>query len=90
MRVLLTQVASDVSQNQKVAATVATATTGSGIFTTYLEMIPSDIGKIATLMGAALSLVIIVTSIRKHNKVMRIMDLDEKIKIKELMSKNLS
>lgn len=84
MKILLTQVATDVSQNQKVAATVATATTGSGIFTTYLEMIPSDIGKIATLMGAALSLVIIVTSIRKHGKVMKLMDLDAKLKEKEL------
>jgi len=89
LKPLLTQVVTDVTQNQKVAVTVATGTTGSGIFTTYLEMIPSDIGKIATLIGAALSLVIIVTSIIKHNKVMKIMDLDEKIKLKELMSKGL-
>jgi len=84
MRNLLTQVATDVAQNQRVATGVATVTTGSGIFTTYLEMIPSDIGKIATLMGAALSLVIIITSLHKHYMFTKRHEIDMKIKEKEL------
>ena len=90
MRNILTQVATDVSQNQKVAATVATTTTGSGIFTTYLEMIPSDIGKIATLMGAALSLVIIIISIHKHTMFTKRHKIEMKLKEKELMRKEFS
>lgn len=43
----------------KASGAVATGTTGSGI-ATMMEWIPTDIGKLATLIGAVLSLVLIV------------------------------
>ena len=84
MKNIAGQVATDVVQNQKIAAAVATTTTGSGILTTYLEMIPSDVGKIATLAGICLSIIVAITTLIRHRKQMRIMDLDEKLKLKEL------
>lgn len=43
----------------KASSAVAAGTTGTGL-ATWLEWIPSDIGKLATLIGAVLSLVLIV------------------------------
>lgn len=43
----------------KASGAVATGTTGTGL-ATILEWIPADIGKVATLIGAVLSLVLIV------------------------------
>lgn len=48
----------------KVGASVATATAGSGLGT-VLEWIPTDIGKLATLVGIVLSCVLIYTHLRK-------------------------
>ncbi len=56
----LTQVTTDI----KTAATVATGTTGTGLGT-ILDLIPSDIGKLATVIGIILSSVLIFTHIRK-------------------------
>jgi len=69
----VTQVVSDAAQNPKVATVVAATTTGSGI-STYLEMIPSEIGKVATLIGIILSTVLIYTHIRLYKKKMAIME----------------
>lgn len=43
----------------KASGAIATGTTGSGV-ATMMEWIPADIGKLATLIGAILSLVLIV------------------------------
>lgn len=51
-------------ENTKVAATVATGTTASGV-SSLLDIIPDDIGKLATLVGIALSMVLIYFHIRK-------------------------
>lgn len=59
------QGASNVVQNAKAASAVAAGTTGTGI-STILEIIPADIGKIATLVGICLSLILIYTHLRKH------------------------
>lgn len=48
----------------KVAGATAAATTGTGL-ATILEMIPNDIGKLATLVGIILSIVLIYTHWRK-------------------------
>tara|TARA_R110000744_G_scaffold333450_1_gene438850 strand:+ start:11853 stop:12161 length:309 start_codon:yes stop_codon:yes gene_type:complete len=48
----------------KVAWLMATGTIGSGLGT-VLEMIPNDIGKLATLVGIILSSVLIYTHFRK-------------------------
>lgn len=47
-----------VLDNPKTGAVVATATSASG-FSTLLDLIPDDIGKLATLVGIALSVVLI-------------------------------
>ncbi len=54
----------DLAQNPKVASIVSTATTGTGIGT-FLDLIPNDIGKLATLVGILLSCVLIYTHLRK-------------------------
>lgn len=48
----------------KAGATVAAVTTSSGLGTA-LDWIPSDIGKLATLVGIALSAVLIYTHLRR-------------------------
>ena len=48
----------------KVSGAVATGTTASG-GATWLEWIPGEIGKLATLIGAVLSLVLIVYWIQR-------------------------
>lgn len=50
--------------NPKVAVAVAPLTAATGV-TTFLEMIPNDIGKLATLVGIILSSVLIYTHLRK-------------------------
>lgn len=56
--------AAELTQNVKVAAVTSgmTVTTGMG---TILDFIPDDIGKLATLIGATLSIVLIRTHWRK-------------------------
>ena len=54
----------ELANNPKVASGVSAITTTSGI-STYLDWIPNDIGKLATLVGIALSIVLIFTHLRK-------------------------
>lgn len=55
----------ETAQNAKVAAAVSAGTATTGTMT-WLEVIPSDIGKAATLVGIILSSVLIVTHWTKH------------------------
>lgn len=61
---MLKQFANELAQNDKIAATVAAATTGSGTATMF-EWIPADVGKLATVAGILLSIVLIYTHWRK-------------------------
>lgn len=54
----------DLMSDIKVAWLTVTGTIGSGLGTA-LEMIPNDIGKLATLIGIILSVVLIYTHLRK-------------------------
>lgn len=49
--------------NPKIASGVSAVTTGAGV-TTVLDLIPDDIGKLATLVGIVLSAVLICTHFR--------------------------
>lgn len=50
--------------NPKIAATVSAMTTGTGLSTVF-DLIPNDIGKLATVVGIILSSVLIYTHWRK-------------------------
>lgn len=52
--------------NPKIAAVVSAVTTGTGVGT-WLDYIPDDIGKLATVTGIVLSSVLIYTHLRKSN-----------------------
>ena len=80
MRNFIEQLLTDAAQNPKVAATVSTVTmtAGSGIGT-YLNLIPNHIGTIASLLGAVLSIVLIVTHIKKFNRDKKKHDLEVEI-----------
>lgn len=52
-------------ENTKVAATTASSTAVTGYTFDVLGMIPDDIGKLASLVGIVLSLVLIYTHWRK-------------------------
>ena len=54
----------ELGQSAKVASLVSTVTTGTGLGT-ILDLIPHNIGKLATLVGIVLSLVLIYTHLRK-------------------------
>jgi hypothetical protein len=54
----------ELAENTRVAGSVAAATTGTGLGT-ILDLIPENIGKLATLIGIVLSLVLIYTHWRK-------------------------
>jgi len=54
----------ELAQNPKIASAVGTATMGTGMGTIF-DVIPNDIGKLATLVGIVLSLVLIYTHLRK-------------------------
>jgi hypothetical protein len=72
---LVGEVVKEVLTNPKVGVLVAGATTGSGVGT-WLDVIPDDIGKLATLVGIGLSLVLMAAwsvSFRKTLLEMRIM-----------------
>lgn len=57
----------ELAQSAKVAAATSATTAGSGM-ATWLEWIPSDIGKLATLIGLSLSVVLIYTHIKKYRR----------------------
>lgn len=54
----------ELASNPKIASTVSAATTTTGLGT-FLDLIPNEIGKLATLVGIVLSLVLIYTHWRK-------------------------
>lgn len=54
----------ELASNPKIASTVAGSTVGTGLGT-ILELIPDDIGKLATVVGIILSSVLIYTHLRK-------------------------
>lgn len=58
---------SDIFSDIKVAASVATITWSSGL-ATFLEWIPMDIGKLATLIGIVLSLVLIRSHLKRAKR----------------------
>ena len=62
MKEIIPTFVSQVVHSQKVAATVSGSTMGTGL-ATVLEWIPTDIGKLATLVGIILSVVLIYTHI---------------------------
>ena len=62
----------DAIQSPKIAATVAGATTGSGILT-VLEWIPSNIGSVASMVGIILSSVMIYVHLKQHFLKMKIL-----------------
>jgi hypothetical protein len=57
-------VAEQIATSPKVAGSVSALTTGSGVGTVF-DLIPNDIGKLATLIGIILSLVLIYTHWRR-------------------------
>lgn len=61
----LIQVAHEIIHSPKTAATTSGLTVSTGV-STYLDLIPSNIGWIAALIGATLSAVLIVTAIRRE------------------------
>lgn len=75
---MLKHFATELIQNDKVAATVATVTTSGGL-ATWFQWMPDDVlAKIATVAGILLSLVLIYTHWRKgraeHRKIMMEID----------------
>lgn len=60
----LRDVGHELVSNPKVAHAIATGTAGSGIGTMF-NLIPDDIGKVATLIGIVLSVVLIFVHTRK-------------------------
>lgn len=54
----------DLAENVKAGVIVSTTTTGSGMGV-VLDLIPDDIGKLATVVGIFLSLVLIYNHLRK-------------------------
>lgn len=65
MHHVFSQLAQDLVSSPKAAAAVAslTATTGAA---TKFDWIPSDIGNIASLIGAVSTLILITLHVRKH------------------------
>ena len=57
----------EAAQSAKIAAATSATTAGSGM-ATWLEWIPSDIGKLATLIGLTLSIVLIYTHLKKYKR----------------------
>jgi len=72
LKTFLIQAVTDVIQSPKTAATVAGATTGSGILT-VLEWIPQNIGSVASMAGIALSSVMIFIHLNQHFLKMKVL-----------------
>ena len=69
----------------KTAAAVATTTTGTGISTIF-DLIPNDIGKLATIVGMALSAILIYShllSVKKTKLEITILKAKEKLYTKD-------
>lgn len=52
------------SCNPKIGTAIATSTVGTGI-SSWLDLIPDDIGKLATVVGIVLSVILIYANILK-------------------------
>lgn len=74
---------SEVLHNTKVAGTTAVTTAGTGM-ATWLDYIPADIGKLATLVGILLSLVLIRSHWKKEKR-----DRERHKKEMELLNKKI-
>lgn len=74
MNVRIVEFAHNVS-DPKVAVSVATSATASGVGL-WAGWIPDDIGKIAALLGAILSLVVIVTTVATFRCTRRRLELE--------------
>lgn len=75
----------EVANNPKIGVTIASSTIGTGMGT-VLDLIPDDIGKLATVVGIILSSVLIYTHWRKG----RIDYKKTQLEIKILMDKEES
>ncbi len=73
MKEYISQSVVDASQSPKVAAVVATSTTGTGLATTF-DWIPFGLGEIATALGICLSCVLIITHVIQHKAKMRLIN----------------
>ena len=62
-------------EDVRTAAAVATGTTATGL-STWLEFIPDDIGKLATLAGVILSCVLIYSHIKRGRLERRKLELE--------------
>lgn len=73
------------AMDPKTAAVVATTTTGTGISTIF-DLIPGDIGKLATLIGMILSIILIyshILSVKKTKLEITILKEKEKLYTKD-------
>jgi hypothetical protein len=75
----IVQIATDL----KLATASAAMTTGTGT-ATFLDYIPTDVGKLATVIGIILSSVLIYTHIRKYNLEKKTHTLDQQIKLQQI------
>jgi len=77
----ITRYVAEVSHNVKIAASTSLATVTTGTVT-WLEWIPSDIGKLATLIGVILSSILIYAHIKKLQR-------DKELHVIEMAKKTL-
>lgn len=80
-------------ENAKVAVITSTSTMGSGV-ATWLEWIPADIGKLMSLIGGVLTIVLIVTHTKKgiRDDELHDIEMERKIidkKIRDIMLKKM-
>lgn len=75
--------------SQPASYVVASGTTGTGL-ATWLNLIPNEIGKLATLVGIVLSVVLIVMHIRKMRQEARESALRESILSEQLKREKAS
>jgi len=79
----------EIAQNPKTGALVSTATTGSGLGT-LLNLIPNDIGKLATVVGILLSFLLIyanVLRIRRERLELTILRRREDERVREVVER---
>lgn len=83
MKEEIAQAVNNAAQNPKVGAAILATIAGSGT-STILELMPVILGAITNLVAITGGIILIVVNYRQHKKKMKIMDLDEKLKFKEL------
>ena len=67
LRHIISDSIQQIGQNAKIAVAASSTTIGTGA-ATFLEWIPSDIGKLATIVGITLSTVLIYTHLKKEKR----------------------